>query len=138
MDKIETKSKINEDGTVEFSSLYEINKQGYSKVLPYNEENLVNSLNEVHEWFRDNNINYAMMLCKELSDYTVFDFTHGMDKKEAADVELRNCLKNRGLILDIVYKEDVGAFEIWLKINDEVYMYYLFECEDFIIYEVIK
>jgi hypothetical protein len=42
----------------------------------------------------------------------------------AADID--ECLTNRGEIISIEPTENNDAFEIWLKIDDEYYVYYLF------------
>ena len=68
-----------------------------------------------------------MLLCNELKDYTVFKTD---DKREdtytiAAD-ELILCMQNRGNILSIDRTNDKVALEIWMRIEDKIYVYYAF------------
>jgi len=44
-------------------------------------------------------------------------------------------LKNRGEILSIEKDSDHmnNAWEIWIKIDDDAYAYYLFDCNDWVI-----
>lgn len=74
------------------------------------------------------NSKYFMLLCKELSDYTIFVIPSNL-KCEIAVNELEECLVNRGEILSINKTEDQAAFEIWIRKRDsskDVHAYYLF------------
>ena len=42
-------------------------------------------------------------------------------------------LKERGKILSIEKEIDDNKWEIWLKIGKEVFAYYLFPCDDWVI-----
>lgn len=81
---------------------------------------------------------YFMMLCKEQSDYTVFNFT-GDDKQanllkiNRATKDLIECFYNRANVYDIHFEKAHNAVEIWLGTAKEVFCYYLFKCNDFII-----
>lgn len=69
---------------------------------------------------------YFMLLCKELSDYTVFVIDSKM-KCGVAVQELTECLKNRGKILAIDSAEG-NAYEIWIRTTEDnaCHAYYLF------------
>lgn len=117
---------------VGITSLYELNKQGYKDILPYNDVDFHQALTKIEEWFEGKR--YCMLLCKERSDYTVFNFCSDTpDYEEAAHSELKECLDNRGGCLDIKYDICLDGFEVWMRIDKEVYMFYLFECGDFIL-----
>ena len=133
LDRYENAAELKEGSQIDISNLYEINKTGYAKVLPYNEHDYYNAIQEVAEWFVGKK--YCMLLCKERSDYTVFNFKCGdsPDYQRAAHYNFKACLDNRGKCLEIKYDEAMDAFEIWMRIDKEVFMFYLFECKDFII-----
>lgn len=128
-------TKIEDGAKIELTNLYEINKKGFeARGLPYNDADFEVKLEEVADWFKDKT--YCMLLCKERSDYTVFDFTKNdnPDYVKAAQYNLKACIKNRGRCLNIKYDNKLDAFEIWIKTAQEgVVMFYLFECGDFII-----
>lgn len=80
---------------------------------------------------------YYMMLCKELSDYTIFKFNNKDQETLSTFVkDLHECILNRGrpLAVDLL-KEDNDAVEIWIKVEGIPHMYYFFPCEPFIIEE---
>lgn len=80
---------------------------------------------------------YFMMLCKELSDYTIFKFSNKKEDTLSAFVkDIHECILNRGrpLAVDLL-KEDNDAVEIWIKVEGIPHMYYFFPCEPFIIEE---
>ena len=49
--------------------------------------------------------------------------------------EIKECLAFKGRVVDIQYNHAADAYEIWVKEykTDEMYMYMLFEAEDFVI-----
>jgi hypothetical protein len=67
-----------------------------------------------------------MLLCHELRDYTVLSFRTSSKHCYEAGEELSETLANRGQILDIYYEQPEDAYAIWVKIDNEVYIYYLF------------
>lgn len=69
---------------------------------------------------------YFMLLCKELSDYTIFVLSSGL-KSELAANELEETLSNRGKILAVDSAEG-NAYEIWVRTDEDkmCHAYYLF------------
>ena len=114
-----------------FGTLYEFNKLAVkANEKPLLEEEINNLKPEIENWFNWAVDSYAMILCKERSDYTLFhlymDKTHPNPPHNAAEI-LIEMLQNRGEILSIEKSTDSDTtFEIWLKIDDEPYVYYLF------------
>ncbi len=126
------------------ASLYEMNKQ-----LSANESKLgaaarKKAQEEVRFWFRDNIDHYAMLLCHERRDYTLFNVQFSPAEAAAA---LFECIDNRGQLISIEKATENDAIEIWIRIkvyekNDEEtlvehqedYCYYLF-CYDFAVIE---
>ena len=135
MDKISNISEVSPDGDISMGTIYELNKEAYNKIMPYNEDQLKENLEFLYEWTFNKGAKYYMLLCKERSDYTVFNFSSLIDKKYHYGItkDLKECLKNRGVILDIRYVQDTDAWEIWLRSNGESFMFMFFECNDFII-----
>ena len=107
MDKIEM--EMNEDGSISTNSLYTLNQQAYDTVSPLNKV-------ELH---------------KQLKTREDKKYNTGIVK------DLRECLENRGRVLDIRYIQDQDAWEIWVRIfeNDshQNYMYMFFNAEGFVV-----
>lgn len=115
-------------------TLYEVNQSAYNNVKPYSKKKLKQELDNITEWFKEYQYQYVMLLCNEQRDYTVFNFLQQNDKacKFAAN-ELKECLTNRGKVLDIRYLAEDNAWEIWLRIGVENHAYMLFNCEQCIL-----
>lgn len=117
------------------ASLYEMNKQ-----LSANESKLSAAARKqaqenVRLWFRDKIKQYAMLLCHDRRDYTLFRV---VDSPAEAAAALFDCIDNRGELISIE-KDSNDALEIWIRIkvyekdeeenmveNQEDYCYYLF------------
>ena len=108
-------------------TLYDFNKQLLSQAKELRRIDFKDSLNQIKDFIKEKDNKYFMLLCKERSDYTVFvlfkneDFDRQIFKKE-----LSECLTNRGQILSIEKTKDKQAYEIWIKVDEEAFVYYLF------------
>lgn len=69
---------------------------------------------------------YTMLLNNENKDYTVL-VNKNKDEKNFAS-ELAECLCNRGQVV-FMDKQPDGAWEIWIKMDNEPVVYYLFNYE---------
>lgn len=122
---------------VSLGTLYDFNKQAMlnQKALSKSEINKIKP--QLEEWFNWQIDGYAMLLCRERYDFTVFHLYEKQNPNppQVAVTELIDLLKNRGKILSIEKDTDVmnNAWEIWLKINNETFAYYLFNCDDWVI-----
>lgn len=79
---------------------------------------------------------YFMLLCRERYDFTIFNFKDQKfttDVQTATNILIDECLANRGNIKGIDKINDNSAIEIWLEIDEEIYCYYLFPCDDMIV-----
>ena len=120
-------------------SLYEINKQLSANETPLDVIQYNKKLIKIAQWFRDGIDTYAMLLCHERRDFTLFRVSELAESSDKAAAALKECLDNRGQVISI----DAAAgntWEIWLRIaddneNQEDYCYYLF-CYDSAIIEV--
>lgn len=113
---------------VAMGTLYELNKSAMraSKTLDIR-ETIKEKDRELFNFFATNK--FAMLLCNEQKDYTVFAMISNQSRENqvaTAKEELYTCLNNRGELLSFEKTEDGIAFEIWLRINEEIFVYYLF------------
>lgn len=108
-------------------NLYDANKELMLKnEKPLNHLELVKKQELIEDFFTNDIVQYAMLLCHEQRDYTIFNLKSSSTAAFNAAKELFYCLNNRGKILSIDKTEDGVAYEIWLKIDDEAFCYYLF------------
>ena len=117
--------------TVDMGDLYSINKQVYAKLPNYSSKEVISKLKPVARWLEENMCEYAMLLCHERRDYTILHYSGEYGIATLSD--LRECLENRGRIVDISYIESQDAWEIWLRIGNEVYMFMFFDAEGFVV-----
>lgn len=128
-----------ENNKVTLGNLYDFNKQIISSQQPLSKKELHKLKPKIQQWFNDNTISgYAMLLCRERYDFTIFhlyEISTGRHPAETATYELIEVLKSRGKIYSIEKDSQTinNAWEIWLKIDNEMYVYYLFCCEDWVI-----
>lgn len=137
---------------MEVGTLYELNRSIAAQLPPQPQEHLQEQLLKIKNWFYDNVEQYAMLLCREKADYTLFniatqptfkivdgpeielyaDFDETVYDKLIKNLEL--CIKNRGILMAI-NKATEDAWEIWIKDikNKEIHMYMLFECGPMVI-----
>ena len=116
-------------------SLYDANKQLIKQTAkPLTHLQLAVIQPKIEDWFNWIIDTYAMLLCHERRDYTIFHLyeNENPNPPAVAASELLSCLSNRGQILSIEETED-KAWEIWLSINDQPYCYYLFRYDDAVI-----
>jgi hypothetical protein len=121
-------------GELSLGTLYEANKQimKNQKPIPTVEKAAIQE--KIANWFNWKIDAYAMLLCRERYDFTVF---HLYEKENPnppalAAKELMECIQNRGELLSAEELED-GAWEIWVKIDDEPFVYYLFNYDEAVI-----
>lgn len=121
-------------GELSLGTLYEANKQimKNQKPIPSLEKAAIQE--KIANWFNWKIDAYAMLLCRERYDFTVF---HLYEKENPnppalAAKELMECIQNRGELLSAEELED-GAWEIWVKIDDEPFVYYLFNYDEAVI-----
>lgn len=116
-------------------TLYEANKQIMEQVgKPLSHLELAAIQNKLEDWFNWQIDCYAMLLCHERRDYTIFHLYENQNPNPPAIAakELLLCLKDRGEILSIEENED-KAWEIWLRIDSSLCCYYLFNYDEAVI-----
>lgn len=110
---------------IEIGTLYDINKELMKTAKPLDNKEINKQLVRVKDFFSGDEVRYYMLLSKERSDYTVFRLKNSLSSTKAIK-DLKECLNNRGETLSIEKTEDNVAFEIWLRIDGENFVYYLF------------
>ena len=72
---------------------------------------------------------YTMLLCNDLRYYTVFNkHTDENNIYPALENEVIECIQTMcDEIISITLDEELGMVEIWIKMNDEAYVMYLFD-----------
>ena len=122
---------------VSLGTLYDFNKQAVLSQGKLSKSKIRAIEPDLEEWFNQQLDEYAMLLCRERYDFTVFHLyeKENPNPPQIAVTELISLLKNRGNILSIEKDTNVmnNAWEIWLEINGEAYAYYLFNCDDWVI-----
>jgi len=122
---------------VSLGTLYDFNKQIILKQGKLSKSKIEAIKPELEEWFNWQLDGYAMLLCRERYDFTVFHLYEKMNPNppKIAAQELIEVLQNRGKILSIEKDSNTinNAWEIWLNIDGEAFAYYLFSCDDWVI-----
>lgn len=109
---------------VALGNLYELNKQVMAQLPPQDEVTMNHNWNVIGDWFGKDQDRWFMLMCKERSDFTLFHITDNQFTKGLQ--ELKEVLEERGQILAIQYQHGEDAFEIWVKSEQEVFMFMLF------------
>ena len=118
---------------IPIGTLYDFNKQIILRQGKLTGKKIESIKKELENWFNWQIDGYAMLLCRERYDFTVFHLYEKLNRNPPAVAanELIDILKNRGRILSIEQEED--KWEIWLEIGGEAFAYYLFNCDDWVI-----
>lgn len=121
-------------GDLTAGTLYEMNQQLMQNMKPLTHLEIASLQSKIEDWFNMIIDTYAMLLCHERRDYTIFHLyeTENVNPPAVAAKEFFNCLNDRGEILAID-EADGNAWEIWLRIDNIPYCYYLFRYDDAVI-----
>ena len=118
-------------------NLYDMNKQAMLSQPVLTKEQIDKIKPDLEDWFNWTLDGYAMLLCRERYDFTIFHLyeKENPNPPQIAVTELIDLLKNRGKILSIEKDSETmnNAWEIWVKIGEEAFAYYLFGCDDWVI-----
>ena len=116
-------------------NLYEANKQLILKTeKPLTHLELANMQLKFEDFFETQVKEYAMLLCHEQRDFTVFHLdAKSITSPHFAAREALGCCTDRGEVYSIEKTEDDQAYEIWIKIDNDIYCYYLFPYDQAVI-----
>lgn len=107
-------------------TVYDVNKQGMAGFSKLSEKNLEAAIFKLRKYAEKTNNRFYMLLCNDRRDFTLFRLKEKELKNRINMIEdLKECLQNRGDIIDINEDEN-GGMEIWLKIDKEAFAYYFF------------
>ncbi len=114
---------------ISMGTLYDANKQimRSDKIKPLNHLEIAGAQAKIEDFFNMKCDCYGMLYCKELSDITIFHMYESQNPNPPALAakECIGCCTDRGDILSIEEQPD-GNFEIWLRIDGDAFVYYLF------------
>ena len=123
----------------EFSmgTLYDANKQIMSNkqlFKPMSHPEIAAAQKKIEDFFNMKCDSYGMLYCKDRSDFTIFHMYENQNPNPPAIAakECLGCCTDRGSLLSIEEQSD-GNFEIWIRIDDESFAYYLFPYDDAVI-----
>lgn len=110
---------------------YDLNKQIIGQLPPLKEDSLQKKIAELNQWLADQPTKYFMLLCKELSYYTIIHINPLTKEEESFGEVIIDCLRNigNGDIFAIDVNED-NAIEAWIKCEEEVYCAVLFRYDN--------
>lgn len=109
-------------------TLYEWNKAALNNEPKLKETKYKDLLRKIRETLKEATEKHYMLLCNELRDYTIFEI-----KTENIQInEIRETLDNRGFVVSIE-KRETNDFEIWIKNEEGIFVYYLFPCDAFFV-----
>ena len=128
------KSHIPQKHEVSLGNLYDINKQLMATMPEMTDAEIDLVTPQLEDWFNWELDGYAMLLCRERYDFTVFHLYEKQNPHphKVAVSELFEVLNERGKILSIEKTEE-SSWEIWIKIDKEAFAFYLFECDKWVI-----
>lgn len=107
-------------------NLYDLNKSIIVQLPSANEEEIARAIEKIDKFDEREKNNYYMLLCRDYNYYTIF---HQHDDQWIADIfskSVIDILKNIGDIISIDNTSDNVAIEIWMRIDNEAYCFYLF------------
>lgn len=106
-------------------NVYELNKGMYATIPPMKEDD-VRSV--VMDYLESNRATYYLMLNHDIHYYTLFHI-----KKEwrasLISFEMLDIFNGLGDIVDIINNKDNGMLEVWIRQDDKILMFGLFNYE---------
>lgn len=113
-------------------NLYALNKQLISQFKPYSESQWDEAIVKINNWAKDIETSYFMLLCKDISYYTVFTKEFDYPECSSLGAAVKECLEYTGEVVFIDF-DNTDHIEIWLKQEDndncEIYCLMLFNYE---------
>lgn len=117
-------------------NLYELNKSAIAAMPIMDYAQLTEKRDKINAFFSSEE-NYHMLLCKEISYYTIFNKLHFEKEFITLGDAVVTCLKESFgniVAIDEASQENGHAFEIWVKTyENDVYCMYLFCCDKLIV-----
>ena len=118
--------KMAEDEINTGMMLYDLNKQGYSQVPAYAEKDLEGVAKLINTYAENYRAKYYMLLCKEMSYYTLFVKEFLEPEFEDLGSAVIECLSNVGTVHGSELNDELGSIELWVKTEEDMYCMVLF------------
>lgn len=120
----EAAGKLN--GNIQMTA-YDLNKQLILSLGPIKDKELNKFRSDFAGYIREIEDKFFMLLCKEQSYYTIFNYTSRNESYYFADV-LLEVIEAVGSFYNYSIDEENGGVELWIKPEDkeEVFVYYFF------------
>lgn len=111
---------------ITMGNLHDMNKQLSEQMPVKTAPEIMAFYPKISDWFEYHIDKYAMLLCHEQKDFTLFNKVSDLNTMAGeATKALFECIENRGELVSLD-PADGDAWEIWIRINNEDYCYYLF------------
>lgn len=116
---------------VSLGNVYDLNKDFVKQLKPMTDMEIAAMYDKVTAWMKSK-YSYYTLMCREKYDFTVFHCNweyKTYTEKEMFDKttkEIFDIAFSRGKIIEICQDERGTAYEFWLLIDDEVFLYLLF------------
>ncbi len=119
---------------ITMGNLHDMNKQLSEQMPVKTAPEIMAFYPKISDWFEHDIDKYAMLLCHEQKDFTLFNKVSDLNTMAGeATKALFECIENRGELVSLD-PADGDAWEIWIRINNgiggedkfEDYCYYLF------------
>ena len=116
---------------VSLGNVYELNKNLIKQLKPMNDIEIAAMYGKIETWLRSDKQKsnfYYMLMCREKYDFTIFNLntSNSENPEYEAIKEIFDIAFSRGKIIEICQDEHGTAYEFWLLIEDEVFLYLLF------------
>ena len=111
---------------ITMGNLHDMNKQLSEQMPVKTVPEIMAFYPKISDWFKYDIDKYAMLLCHEQKDFTLFNKVSDLNTMAGeATKALFECIENRGELVSLD-PADGDAWEIWIRINNKDYCYYLF------------
>ena len=111
---------------ITMGNLHDMNKQLSEQMPVKTAPEIMAFYPKISDWFEHDIDKYAMLRCHEQKDFTLFNKVSDLNTMAGeATRALFECIENRGELVSLD-PADGDAWEIWIRINNEDYCYYLF------------
>lgn len=124
--------KANVEGDGISMSLYDLNKSIISQLPKL--EDLTTAIDLINEFDKFVDSEYYMLLCRDISYYTIFNhFINSDNEFSSLGEAVLTCAQEIGELVSVELTTDKGAIEIWVKTNEDSLCMYLFNCANLIV-----
>ena len=110
---IPEEEKVVANGNLQMN-IYDLNKQIISQMATLSDEDLEDSRQLIRDYFQEHENEFYMLLCKDISYYTLFHIVDYITEPAAAD-EVIECIKCIGAVKSIDLTEGESAIEVWAQ-----------------------